>query len=228
MCNLEELKEKREHETIERLLKTNPATLELPDLIRLLQEGWLLGDDMLVKPHIENLLERFKPLLTRHYARLGGFEIEHRLFMNSILFKLYKSLINLRKLESFACFFSKLVKSATDDLIRKSMKERELRGGVNNRGRAVEVESLDSSVERTHREFEDDILDQLVIKDQFRYCLSKNGPLSTRECEVLKLRLERMTQKEIADQLGITIENVRNVLSRAHSKIKHFLKAGKK
>ena len=190
------------------------------ELITQAKSGDTFACNQVIKQY-ESLIEGKVKAKGYHY-----YSFDYQELMQCGRLAVYKSIISFdeKKNVKFATFVSHVIDNELINYLRKLNTQKQKANlntlPINNQG---EMEVTNKEGEVTFVPFESDLKtpeNEILDNETLNYALREVGlKLSDMEFDILKLQLQGLKQKEIADTLHISPKSVENALARIRTKI---------
>jgi RNA polymerase sigma factor (sigma-70 family) len=207
----------------ERLRQLDPECLKISEIVEILKVVWYSKDNELAKPFIETLIKHFLPLLKKHYGRLADLGIEFEDLQGEVFFKLHKSLPLIKQPAAFPGFFSKLVMSVTNNLLKRELKMRDRNGRLDAKDSKDGEYDREGVLRKEEANFERDMIRTILLDEVL---LRHKAEFTDQERKTLALIRQGESIHEVANLLGTSVGNVRNIMLRIRKKIRRILSGG--
>ncbi|MBQ4558295.1 MAG: sigma-70 family RNA polymerase sigma factor [Clostridia bacterium] len=194
--------------------------MEELELITKAKNGDTFACNQVIKQY-ENLIESKVNARGYHY-----YSYDYQELLQCGRLAVYKSILSFdnKKRVKFATFVSRVIDNELINYLRQLNTQKQKANlntlPINNQG---EMEITNHDGETTFVPFESDLKspeNEIIDNETLTYALHEVGlKLSDMEFDILKLQLQGLKQKEIADILHIPVKSVENALTRIRTKI---------
>lgn len=158
-------------------------------------------------------IETFKELYTSHFQAVVGFcctylkdQEQSMDAAQETFFKLYERLSDAYTRQNAVAFLYITAKNLCMDILRHGK---------------FKMEDVEELKDKLHSE--DFFLDEIARQEMIRHVQDAIGQLTGRGLEIARLSLDGMSNQEIADALGISINSVKSLKKEMYAKLRQII-----